>query len=98
MEKINIKIAIFGSRAFGSMWMTYLFFIFGFIPLFFPAFRDWLLYWSNTIQLWALPLLMVGGNLLRRDMEKMNKETHDTVMSELKILNSMCKGDGKFWG
>jgi hypothetical protein len=84
--KLNERIAIRGTLIFGTMWVTYLFFIYGFLPLIFPGQMDKFLYWSNTIQLWSLPLLMVGTNLLGRASEKRSKETHDAVMRELKII------------
>lgn len=44
-----------------------------------------LLYWSNTVQLWSLPLLMCGQVVIGRAAEKQNNETHAAVMEELQI-------------
>ena len=71
---------------FGSMWMTYVFFLYGFGPVIFPQLMDKMLYWSNTVQLWSLPLLMVGQNVMGRAAEKREQETHDAVISELSIV------------
>jgi hypothetical protein len=100
--KLNERIAMRGTLIFGTMWVTYLFFIYGFLPILFPDHMSNFLYWSNTVQLWSLPLLMVGTNLLGRTSEKRSKETHDAVMRELKeikeehrilktILREVCK-------
>jgi hypothetical protein len=102
MNKFNDWLAIKGTLIFGSMWVTYLFFFYGFMPILFPNHMNEFLYWSNTVQLWSLPLLMVGTNILGRTSEKRSKETHDAVMRELrliqdehqslkKILKEVCK-------
>lgn len=83
LNKINEKIAMNITLVFGTMWTTYLFFLYGLIPLFFPQYMDKLLYWSNTVQLWSLPLLMVGTNLLGSDSERRNKEMYNMIKSEL---------------
>ena len=84
----NARVAVRGTLVFGSMWMTYMFFIYGFAPLLFPDKMDKLLYWSNTVQLWSLPLLLVGTNLLGRTSEARLLETHDAVMSELQEIKA----------
>ncbi len=38
---------------------------------------------SAWVQLWALPLLMVGNNVNSRASDRQAKETHDAVMTEL---------------
>ena len=84
--RFNERIAVRGTIVFGSMWVTYMFFLYGLAPLMFPARMNELLYWSNTIQLWSLPLLMVGTNLLGRTSEARLLETHDAVMTELDVI------------
>ena len=86
VTKLNECLAVKGTLIFGTMGVTYLFFLYGFLPILFPGQMDKFLYWSNTIQLWSLPLLMVGTNLLGRAAEKRSKETHDAVMRELKEI------------
>jgi hypothetical protein len=83
----NDWIAIKGTLIFGSMWTTYLFFFYGFIPIRFPQYMDKLLYWSNTIQLWSLPLIMVGQNLLNKGSEKRNEEMYSMLKEELALLH-----------
>ena len=87
VRTFNEWLALHATLVFGSMWMTYGFFLYGFIPVLFPSQMNHLLYWSNTVQLWSLPLLMVGQNVLGRTSDRQAKETHDTVMVELKLLN-----------
>jgi len=91
MTKFNDFLAMNATKIFGTMWTTYIFFIYGLMPLFFPECMDKLLYWSNTIQLWSLPLLMVGTNLLGRKAEIREQETHDIVMAELQLLKDEIK-------
>ena len=95
MKKINDWLAVHFTLAFGTMWTTYLFIVYGFFPLIWPAYYDKFLYWSNTVQLWSLPLLMVGTNLLGKSGERRNKETYDFVKSELETVkqnHALAKG------
>ncbi len=82
----NEWLAAHATSVFGSMATTYAFFVYGFIPVIVPSQMDHLLYWSNTVQLWSLPLLMVGQNVLGRASERRAIETHDAVMEELGLL------------
>ncbi|MEV8475964.1 hypothetical protein [Streptomyces sp. NPDC051173] len=86
ITRINDGIARRATLAFGTMWACYLLTVYSLLPLAFPATMAQLLYWSNGIQLIALPLLMVGQVLLGRDSEKRALETHDAVMEELGLL------------
>jgi hypothetical protein len=91
MTRFNNWLAINGTRVFGTMWLFYVFALYGFLAKWkwfltvTGITQDDLLYWSNWVQLWALPLLMVGTNLLSFITERLIKETHDTVMEELKL-------------
>ena len=102
MKNFNDWLAVKSTLAFGTMWTTYLFIAYGLLPIWFSNKREVILYWSNFIQLFALPLLMVGTNLLGRSAEKRSKETHDAVIRELKeikeehkelkkIMQAVCK-------
>ena len=83
INKLNEKIAMHITLVFGTMWTTYVFFLYGFIPLFFPDSCNQVMYWSGTIQLWSLPLLMVGTNILGREAERRNKEMYEMIKSEM---------------
>jgi hypothetical protein len=89
MRKFNEWLAVRATLAFGNMWTTYLFFLYGFLPILFPAAMDKLLYWSNTVQLWSLPLLMVGQHILGRAAEKRAQEDHEAIMAELAEIREM---------
>jgi hypothetical protein len=83
MKKFNECLAVNITLAASTMWMFYLFVIYGLIPVFFPAIQDKILYWSNFVQLIFLPLLAVGSSVLGKSAEKQAQETHDAVMTEL---------------
>lgn len=79
VAQFNDWLAIHLTLVFGSMYVTYVFFCYGFLPLLFPGQEVNLLYWSNTVQLWALPALMVGQNLLNRTNERQNHRQYEMV-------------------
>ncbi|NRD78953.1 hypothetical protein HPT25_16435 [Bacillus sp. BRMEA1] len=96
MKKFNDWLAEKITIAFYSMWAFYVFFIYGLIPLKFPFYEDKILYWSNFVQLIALPAIGVGAVVLAKKHEKTNQEIyeaqekraqeiHDSVMEELKL-------------
>ena len=74
---INEALARRGTLAFGSMWCFYLFVVYGLLPLEFPNAEIKLLYWSNVIQMAALPLLMVGAVVLGRAADERNQQAFD---------------------
>lgn len=78
LVQINELIAVWMIKIFGSMWLCYVFVLFGLIPLysFFSPYKESVLYWSNWIQLWSLPLILVGTNILGRDAEERAKIDH----------------------
>lgn len=79
LARFNEWLAIHLTLVFGSMYVCYVFFAYGFLPVLFPAQEVNLLYWSNTVQLWALPALMVGQNLLNRTNERQNARQYEMV-------------------
>ena len=89
INNINEKIAVKATLIFGSMWATYLFFCYGFLPILFPQNMDKFLYWSNTVQLWSLPLLMVGQNVLSRVSEKRAQSDHEMIIAEFAEIKEM---------
>jgi hypothetical protein len=88
LARFNETVARRSTLAFGTMWMFYLFVVYGLLPLVFPNATVTLLYWSNVVQMVALPLIMVGTNILGRDSERRALETHDAVMEELGLLRA----------
>jgi hypothetical protein len=87
--KFNEWIAVKGTLAFGNMWMTYLFFLYGFGPVLYPAAMEKMLYWSNTVQLWSLPLIMVGTNILGRITEKLITDMYSMIKDEFSELKAI---------
>lgn len=79
LRRFNIWVALHGVAVFGSIWTAYLFFFYGFLPLFFPQQQITLLYWSNTVQLWSLPLIMVGTNLLNRKYDDQTQRQYTMI-------------------
>lgn len=74
---LNMRVAAWGTRKFGSMPAFYLFVIYGALGAIFVKYQATLLYWSNWIQLWSLPLLMVGGIVLGMAHDKMAQQQFD---------------------
>ena len=91
MKQFNDWLALHITLVFGTMWMTYAFFFYGFLPLVFPKDEVTLLYWSNTVQLWSLPLLMVGTNLLGKKSEERAQQDHEMIKGEFAELKAMHK-------
>jgi hypothetical protein len=83
---LNERIAVTATGAFGSMWAFYVLVLYGLLPLLVPSAMTTLLYWSNCVQLVALPLLAVGQGVLGRAAERQARETHDDVVEELALL------------
>lgn len=97
MNKFNDWLAEKITIAFSTMWAFYLFIVYGLTPLKWPQYMGKILYWSNFIQLIALPALAVGAVVLAKKQEKKNQaifeaqekraqETHDTVIAEFTEL------------
>ena len=91
VSQVNERIALMSTIIFGSMWMFYAFFLYGFLPLLpqFAPYQEKFLYWGSWVQLWALPLLMVGGIVLNRASERRAAEDHETLMTELAEIKTM---------
>jgi hypothetical protein len=91
INHFNDWLAIRGTKLFGSMWLVYLFFLYGFGAKIWPDNQDDFLYWSNTVQLWSLPLIIVGQNLLGILSERRSKQTHDMVKEELSMIKELIE-------
>ena len=78
IRQLNESTAVWLTKAFGTMTVCYMFMIYGLLPVFaaFQPYQEWFLYWSNWIQLWSLPLLLVGTNILGRDAETRARIDH----------------------
>jgi membrane protein implicated in regulation of membrane protease activity len=77
------------------MWAFYLFVIYGALGAVFTSEQATLLYWSNWIQLWSLPLLMVGAVVLGRAADKRNQQAFDdteAILHEIRAIQEHIKG------
>lgn len=79
VNTVNEQIGLRLTLIVGTMWITYLFFLYGFTPLFAPDLRSSLLYWSNTLQLWLLPAIMVGQNVIGRIAERQARRQYEMI-------------------
>jgi len=81
ISQINESLALYLTKAFGTMWICYAFMVYGALPAFaiFQPHQASFLYWSNWVQLWSLPLIMVGTNILGRDAEKRAQIDHEKL-------------------
>ena len=79
--RLNEAIAVWLTKAFGTMWICYAFMVYGLLPAFalFHAHQEAFLYWSNWVQLWSLPLILVGTNILGREAEERSRLDHDKL-------------------
>ena len=92
LKSVNEKIAVTFTKRFGSMGMFYLFCVWAFLPFIpeFQRYKDMILYISaGFVQLVALPLIMVGGNVLGAVTEKRDQEQFSAVMEELDLMKKM---------
>lgn len=88
-ESINEKLARRGTLIFGSMWAFYVFVVYGALGAIFVKQQATLLYWSNWVQLWSLPLLMVGGIVLGKAADKRAVQTYkdaEAIMESAKQI------------
>jgi len=92
-EQINETIAKKMTLNFGTMLTCYIFMFYGLLPLipFITPYMAQMLYWSNWIQLWSLPLIIVGQNILGRDSERRAAETHGMVKAELQEVRILLE-------
>lgn len=79
MNRFNERIALKATKYFGSMFTFWLFCGWAFLPLIpvLSAYKETILYISSGfIQLAALPLIMVGQEVLGRGAEKRAQQDH----------------------
>lgn len=86
VTRFNLAFARRATLIFGTMWCFYAFAVYGALGAIFPRYQAVLLYWSNWVQMWSLPLLMVGAYVLGRDSEQRQRETHDAVLDTRTIV------------
>jgi hypothetical protein len=87
-SKFNDNVAVALTGCFGNMITAYVFAIYGLLPLLsiFSPFQDKFLYWSNWVQLWSLPVLAVGQNVIGRASERRSTKMYEIVRDSHKEL------------
>lgn len=94
-DRLNERLAMWGTKAFGNMWAFYIFFVWGILgmlPWLNDSFRNLVLLISSAwIQLWALPLLAVGNSVLNKSSEKRATEDHRLIKSEFDTIKSILE-------
>jgi hypothetical protein len=97
LSRFNEKVAVFGTKWFGSMPVFWLFFawgILGMLPFLPNSFKSLVLLISSAwIQLWALPLLAVGTAILNKASERRAKEDHETIRKQYAEIKEMQEGN-----
>jgi Tfp pilus assembly protein PilN len=86
---INEKIALRFTKIFGSMGTFWIFCIWAFLPLIpsLEQYKETILYISSGfIQLAALPLIMVGQEILNRSSELRAQEDHELLKEQFKDI------------
>ena len=91
---INERIATKATKYFGSMWTFWIFCSWAFLPLI-PAlevYKETILYISSGfIQLAALPLIMVGQDILGRSSEKRAQEDHEMLKQQYQDIKALLE-------
>ena len=86
VSRVNDVLATRATFLVGTMWAFYAFLIFGLTPLFWPAYEDQILYWSNFLQLIFLPIITVGTAILSRGTIERAEEDHEIIAKEFDLL------------
>ena len=88
ISSINGLIAMKSTLVMSTMWCVYAFFIWSILPLAIPSLEQFAMYVSSTvIQLVALPLIMVGQNLLNKGSELRSQQDHEALMGAVNDLH-----------
>lgn len=90
VTKINDFVAAQTTLLMSTMWCVYVFLAWSLIPLAFPHLQNVVFYVSGgVIQLVALPLIMVGQNVISRSAEARAQQDHETLMAEFEEIKAM---------
>ena len=91
---LNERIATNATKYFGSMWTFWIFCIWAFLPLI-PAlekYKETILYISSGfIQLAALPLIMVGQDIMGRASEIRSQEDHEMLREQYQDIKELLQ-------
>ena len=88
----NLRIAVAATIGMSTMTCVYMFLALSLLPLVFPALTTFCMYISSTIiQLIALPLIMVGQNLMGREQERRATEDHLALIEMMSEMRTLLK-------
>ena len=93
-RSLNEKIAIKATKLFGNMFTFWIFCGWAFLPLIptLERYKESILYISSGfIQLAALPLIMVGQEILGRASEQRAQNDHEILTEQYKDIKSLLK-------
>lgn len=108
LQGFNSKLAVVITRSFGTMWAFYLLVLWMFLWMGLASIGFWLftldrypfpflLFLSNLVQLWALPVLAVGQQVLSRKQELQADEMFATTQHSFadieQIMSHLDKQD-----
>ena len=86
----NRAIAVYLTRAVGTMWCVYAFTILSLFPLIVPSTTNVVQYISSgVLQLVLLPAIMVGSAILNESAERRAQQDHEILLQELQILRQI---------
>lgn len=92
ISALNSAIALRMTKAMSTMWCVYAFFVLAIVPVFLPTTTTVVMFISSSlIQLCALPLILVGQQLLGATAENRAESDHLTLLEEfeqLKVLHA----------
>ena len=92
ITKTNLRIAVAATIGMSTMTCVYMFLALSLLPLAFPSLTTFCMYISSTIiQLIALPLIMVGQNLMGREQERRSTEDHLALIEMLSEMRTLLK-------
>ena len=93
MNKFNNMLARKATLRFGTMWVCYMFFFYGLLPLLpiLKPYQDMIMYWSTWVQLWALPLIMVGQNVLNKSNEEHNQKVLESIAQAIERIEHIVQ-------
>ena len=86
ISRINDVLATRITMWVGTIWAFYAFALFGLTPVFWPAYEEQILYWSNFLQLVFLPIITVGTAIMSRGTLEQQAEGHEIIKKEFVLL------------
>jgi uncharacterized membrane protein len=94
MNSLNEKIAFKATKLFGNMWTFWLFTIWAFLPLLpvLKGYKEYILYISSgLIQLVALPVIMVGQEILNRESNLRAEKDHIVLNEQFEKIKLLIE-------